>query len=296
MGRLDGGDRTRLEEVLVDTNHGDVVAAGHIGHLLDVASHHDECALDRFEEQVLFGSGDVVGSHDADLLSGGHGSGEDAAERVEASLVAGGNHLRHVHHEGSVLVALGDGLARLIVGGSLVKLGSAVLLRAGGRGKVDDKHFQKRIGGGEPLLHDDLEEGLSGELLLVVLEHDAARLEHLLHLLLLIVGDRVAHLLDGAEAELHEGALKALGKVLVGVALLPLLRLGVEKVVTPEAAHHIGGFDAKLLRVHDSKLLEREAPLVETRAKGHGTAGGVDLDDAHAAGLLVRLGIIGLEG
>ena len=48
----------------------------------------------------------------------------------------------------------------------------------------DDKHFEERVGGGEPLLHDALEERLSNEVLLVALERNSAGLEHLLHLFL----------------------------------------------------------------------------------------------------------------
>eukprot|EP00967_Tisochrysis_lutea_P023621 scaffold27132_cov17-Tisochrysis_lutea.AAC.6 len=53
-------------------------------------------------------TGHVVGAQDADLVAGADLAGEHTAEGQEAALIRGGNHLGHVHHQGTVGVAVAD--------------------------------------------------------------------------------------------------------------------------------------------------------------------------------------------
>ena len=81
--------------------------------------------LDRFLIEILLLARDIVRSHDPALLSGGDLASKHTAEGVEPSLVRCGHHLAHVHHQRAVGVAGLDGIASLIVRGSLVQqLGS----------------------------------------------------------------------------------------------------------------------------------------------------------------------------
>ena len=89
--------------------------------------HPDNCRisrkthLDRLLVQVFLLARDIVGAHDPALLAGGDLASEHTTEGVEPSLVGGGHHLAHVHHQGTVGVASLDGHASLIVRGSLVQ-------------------------------------------------------------------------------------------------------------------------------------------------------------------------------
>lgn len=73
---------------------------------LDVPAHHQDGALDGLLVQVLLLAGHKVGAHDAGLHARRHLAGEDAAERVEATLVSGRHHFWDVHHERRVRVAV----------------------------------------------------------------------------------------------------------------------------------------------------------------------------------------------
>lgn len=296
VGRLNGGDGTGLKKVLIDTDEAGVVTGGHIGDLLDVATHLDEGTLDALEVEVLLLANLVVGAVDADLLASRDGTGEDTTEGVEATLVGGGNHLGNEHHEGGLTVTLADGLSTLVVEGTVVEDVHTVGLGTAGGGKVHDHHLEDGISGGEPLLHDGLDEGLTLELKLVLLELDVKSLEHLLDLLVLLVHDGLAELLDRLEDELNEGTLEAGVEVAVGVTLLPLLGGGVKEVVTPETAHHVLRLDTELVGVHDGELLEGETPLLETRTEGDGTLSRVNLDGAKTTGLVLGNGVLALVG
>ena len=64
-----------------------------------------------------------------------HLAGEDAAERQEATLISGGDHLGDVQHERTVGVAVADSLGVLVVEGTLVEGVRAVLWAVAGDGK-----------------------------------------------------------------------------------------------------------------------------------------------------------------
>ena len=84
----------------------------------------------------------VVGLH---LVAGGNLTGEHAAERKEAALVGGGDHLGHVHHEGALGVAIHHGLGVLVIERALVQSCITVLLGRCRGGQVVDHHLQKTL-------------------------------------------------------------------------------------------------------------------------------------------------------
>lgn len=91
MSSLRGGEGSRLEQELVNTDETDNVSGGAVLERVDLASHHEDGTLDRLDEKVVLLAGDVVGALDADLGSSANSSGEDTAESVETTLVRGGN-------------------------------------------------------------------------------------------------------------------------------------------------------------------------------------------------------------
>jgi len=153
VGILSGGNGSTLEQVLVNSDQGTGVSGGHVGNLLGVPSHHDDGALDVLDPDIGLLAGNVVGSHDADLLAGGNLSGENTAEGVETSLVGRGDHLTDVHGHGAPVggVAGADGLGGLIVQGSVIQGIDTVLLGNDGGRKVEHDHLEDGISGREPL-------------------------------------------------------------------------------------------------------------------------------------------------
>ena len=150
VGGGEGRDRSGLDQELVHTDETDDVAGRARVEGLDVAAHHEDGALDGLEEEVLLLARDVVRAHDPDLEAGGDGAGEDAAEGVEAALVRGGDHLRDVHHERGVGVAVRHALADLVVDRALVELARAVFAGGNRRREVDGDHLEERVAGREP--------------------------------------------------------------------------------------------------------------------------------------------------
>ena len=149
------------------------------------------------------------------------------------------------------------------------------------------EHLEQGIVRGQPLLHAPLEQGLLAQLEVLLVQGDTHRLEHLLHRLEVVVHRVLEHLGDRREAEHAKGALDALRRCLAARRLDPLLLLGVEKVVAPEALHHLVDVDVELLGVHARELGERERPPVQAGREGHRALGRVDL---HVAQLLVVVG------
>jgi hypothetical protein len=278
-----GDDGGSLDDVLVDTDETDDVTAGHVFDGFLVTTHHEDGTLDGLVfVQVVLLARLVVVAHDADLGASGDLTGEDAAEGEEAALVGGGDHLGDVEAEGASLVAVLDGLEVLIflLGLTGVEHFGTVGLSLLGGGEVHDDHLEKSLGGGEELHHDGLDELLGRLLELVGGELDVEGLEHLVELVLLLVHDGVEELVDGVQAELAEGALDAFA-VTVDLGFDPLLVLGVEEGVTPEAFAHLGFVDAELGGVHFGEAGDGEGPGLETGADGDGTFIGGDLEVAH---------------
>lgn len=276
VGSLVGGESTRLEQELVNTDKTENVTGRDVVNGLDETTHHENGTLDGLDEQVLLLSGSVVGALNADLETGADGTGEDTTESVETTLVGSGHHLGDVQHERTVVVTVPDTDGVDIVVGTLVKSLHAVLLSGNGRRKMENHHLEESVSSGKELPHDNLEELLALEILLVGSELDLELLEESGDLVGLEVHNRLEDAEDGVQDELVESTLEVLA--LVGANLGPLLGLGVEEGVTPETLHHLVLVDTELLGVPGSELADGESPAVETGTEGDGTLLGVDLD------------------
>ena len=99
VSRVEGGDRSGLDQVLIDADQTADVSARYILDGFDVATHHEDGALDALLEEILLLAGREVRSQDAHFLARLDFSGEDSAEGVEATLVRGGHHFGDVHHQ-----------------------------------------------------------------------------------------------------------------------------------------------------------------------------------------------------
>ena len=251
VGSLVGGEGTRLEQELVNTDKTKDVTSGNIIDGLDETTHHEDGTLDGLDEQVVLLTRDVVRALNADLETGADGTGEDTTESEETALVGGRHHLGDVQHEGTLGVAVTDGNGVDIVMGTLVQSLHTVLLGGDGRRKVENHHLEKGVGSRKELAHDDLEELLALKILLVAGELDLKLLEKSGDLIGLEVHDRVEDAENGVQDELVEGTLELLA--LVGAVLGPLLGLGVEVVVALHLSDtsSVGGF---------SQYLPRDAP------------------------------------
>ena len=100
VGSLVGGEGTRLEQELVNTDKTENVTGGDVVNGLDETTHHENGTLNGLDEQVLLLSGGVVGALNADLETRADGTGEDTTESVETTLVGSWHHLGDVQHEG----------------------------------------------------------------------------------------------------------------------------------------------------------------------------------------------------
>lgn len=273
VGSLRGGQSTRLEQELIDTDETDNVSGRAVLDGFDGSTHHKDGSLNRLDNRVVLLSGNKVGTLDSDLGSGRDGSREDSTESVESTLVGSGHHLGDVDHQRTLGVTVSDGNSRLVVHRTLVKGLDSVSL-SGGRGwEVDDNHFEENITGGQELLHDTLEQWLALKVLLLTDKLDLELLEQGGDLVLLEVHDGIEDLEDGVEDEQVESSLSTV----VG-RLGPLLGSTVEVVVTPQLGHELGLGDTKLLGVSTGELSEGEGPTVETGSESDGTLVGVDLN------------------
>jgi len=273
VGSLRGGKSTRLEQELVNTNQTDDVTRRNILNGLDETTHHQDGTLDVLDEEVLLLARGVVRTLDADLQTRTDSTRVDTTESVETTLVRGGNHLRDVKHERSLGVTVTDTNGTLVVLGTLVQSLHTVLLGGDGRRKVDTDHLQHGIGGRQELAHDDLEESLALEFLLVGGQLNIKLLDESVDLLTLVVVDGGEDLIDGVQDELVEGTLNT-----VRGTGAPLLGLGVEVVLTPQTGKHLLAVDTELLGVLDGELADSESPAVETGTESNGTLLRVDLD------------------
>lgn len=276
VGGVIGGQGTGLEQELVNTDETDDVTGGDILNGLNEATHHENGTLDGLDEEILLATRDVVGTLDADLDTGLDGTSVDTTEGVETTLIGGGHHLGDVQHQRGSGVTVTDTDAGLVVLRTLVEGLGTVLLGSDGGGQVDTDHLQKGISGREELAHDELEEGLALEVLLIVGEGNLELVKKGADVVTLVVVDSGEDLEDGVQDELVEGTLKGLALVLGLVG--PLLGLGVEVVVAPETLKHLLAVNTELLGVLDGELADSEAPAVETGTEGNGTLVGVDLD------------------
>lgn len=157
VGSVRGGEGTRLEQELVNTDQTDDVTGGHILNGLDEATHHENGTLDVLDEKILLLARSEVGALDADLQTRADGTGEDTTESVEAALIGGRDHLGDVKHQRSLRIAVTDTNGALVILRALVKSLDTVLLGGDRRRQVDTDHLQHSISGGQELAHDELE-------------------------------------------------------------------------------------------------------------------------------------------
>lgn len=295
VGSVAGGQGTRLEQELIDTDQTDNVTGRHVVNGLDLATHHQDGTLDSLDEEIILLAGGVVGALDADLETGADNTGEDTTEGVESALVRGGNHLGDVKHEGTLGVTVTDTDGSLVVHGTLVEGLDTVALGSDGRRKVEDHHLQQGVGSGQESAHDGLEQHLAllGAVIRGQLELELVKQGG--DLVVLEVHNSREDLEDGVQDELVESTLELLA--LVGTVLGPLLGVGVEVVVTPETLHHLALVNTKLLGVTDGELADGESPTVQTGTESNGTLLGVDLEVTEG---LVEVGgdddVDGLDG
>jgi hypothetical protein len=247
------GDGTLLHDVLINTDKGYGVTARNIRDWLNLTAHHENCSLDGSDLEVVFGSWNIVGSHDSDLLAGGDDTGEDTTEGVESTLVVSGNKLGDEHHEGSFLVAVLDGLTADIINRAFIEVTSSVLLGLDGGWKLQDDHFNEGISGIDPFLEDILHLFFALELLLVMLKNDLKSLEHLFNGLVVALHAVSAQTDDGLHDELNETSLERC-TILSSIFSSPLLTLGIEEVVTPHFLHHFIQVNLELLGVNSGEF------------------------------------------
>jgi hypothetical protein len=273
VGGLGGGDGTRLEQELINTDQTDNVSGRTVFDGLDGSSHHENSSLNRLDDGILLLSGNKVGSLDSDLGSGRNGTGKDSTESVESTLVGSGNHLGDVDHQRTLGVTVSDSDSGLVIHRTLVQGLDSVGLSGNGGRKVDDNHLQKRITSGQELFHDTLEQRLALEVSLVTDQSEFELFEKGGDLVLFKVHDAVEQLEDGVENKQVECSLSTtLGR------LGPLLGLGVKVVVSPKLGHELLLVDTEFLGVSTSELSERESPTVKTGTESDCSFFGVDLN------------------
>lgn len=251
VGSLVGGEGTRLEQELVNTDKTKNVTGRNVVNRLNETTHHEDGTLDGLDEQVLLLSGLVVGSLNADLETRADGTGEDTTESVETTLVGSGHHLGDVKHERTVVVTVPDTDGVNVIVGTLVESLHTVLLGGDGRRKVENHHLEESVSGGKELPHDNLEELLALEVLLIGGELDLKLLEKSGDLVGLEVHNSLEDAENGVQDELVESTLEVL--TLVGADLGPLLGLGVEVAVTLRSV-------SNCWRLSRSMCLPRDAP------------------------------------
>mmetsp|Transcript_10256 Transcript_10256/g.17658 ORF Transcript_10256/g.17658 Transcript_10256/m.17658 type:complete len:841 (-) Transcript_10256:216-2738(-) len=286
LHRLDGegvvvllvGQGGVLQDEGVETHQSDGVAAGHVLDGVLATTHAEHGALHILDVEILLLAGHVVGAHDADLLASCHLAGEHATEGKEATLVLSGDHLGDVQHEGTLGVAAADGIGVPVVQGTLVQVLHTVRLRLGGGGQVENNHLQQSHVSGQPFLHNALHQGLSHEVLVVLVEDDLQLVAHGEQLIVVAGHGAVNHHADGLVTELNETTLAGLD---AGVLLGPLLGGGVEEVVAPQLLHHLADLYTELGGVHLGEHSQGEGPVVQTSGERHGTLLGEHHDLAH---------------
>jgi len=274
---FEGGDSSLLDEVLIDTNEGDGVTARYIGDSLDLTSHHDDGSLDVLDVEISLATFNVVRAQDSDLLTGGDGTGEDTTEGVESTLVVGGDHLGDEDHESGGAVAVGDSLAGLVIGGTLIEVSGSVLLSLFGGGELHDDLLEEGLGSVDPFLEDALEERLESEFLLLGLELEFELVAHFPDTIEVLVEDVAAHRDNGSHDELDEGSGEGLACFGSRGVSGELLVLGVEVVIAPKLLHELLLGDIELLGVGEGESGESEGPSEESGTERDGTEGGVNL-------------------
>ena len=110
-------DGSGLDDVLVDSDKSAGVSGGDVLDLLDVASHHDDGALDGLEVEASLLSRDVLWRRGGPSFRCGRFR-KRRGQSVEPGVGGvGGDHLGDVHHERAVGVAVADSDGALVIEG-----------------------------------------------------------------------------------------------------------------------------------------------------------------------------------
>jgi hypothetical protein len=229
VGSVTGGEGTRLQQELINTDQTKNVTGWHIIDGVNLATHHEDGTLDSLDEEIILLARGVVRTLDADLKTGSDGTSENTTEGVETTLVRCWHHLGDVQHEGSLRVTVADTNAGLIIRGTLVESLGTVLLGRDWGWQVENHHLHESIGSGEESSHDNLEQLLALLLLVIRVELDAELLKEGWDLILLEVHDSVEDSENRVQDELVKGTLQLL--TLVSTLVGPLLGVWVEVVV-----------------------------------------------------------------
>jgi hypothetical protein len=161
VGSVTGGQSTRLQQELINTDQTKNVTSRDIIDGIDLASHHKNGTLDSLDEEIVLLAGSIVGALDADLEARSNGTSEDTTESIKSALVGGWHHLRDIEHEGCLGIAVTNTNASLIIRGPFVKSLGTVLLGGDWGWQVEDHHLHERISSGKESSHDNLEELLA---------------------------------------------------------------------------------------------------------------------------------------
>jgi len=152
---------------------------------------------------------------------------------------------------------------------------------------VDNHHFEDNVGGVDPFLHDVLEEVLSGEDSLFLLQLDVNSDQHFIDLLILSIHDGVGESDDWFHDEGAESSLDWFS-LFIGVVLLPLLGGWVEIVVSPKSFHHLWNIGVELLGIDLGELGHGEGVAFLSGSEGDVSSGWVEDKVSH-----FRLFIVG---
>ncbi|KAH3663650.1 hypothetical protein OGAPHI_005051 [Ogataea philodendri] len=274
---LVGGQSTRFEQELVNTNQTNNVTSWTVVNSLNESSHHKNGSLDSLDEQIVLLTWNVVRTLDSNLHTRLDGTGENSTESVESTLIRGWNHLRHVKHQVSVRVTVLDGQTRGVVRWTLVQGLSSVELSSNWRWQVDNNHLKQSVSSWQEFSHDNLQESLTLEVLLITLQRNLKLLQQSWDLVLLEVHDSREKSENRVEHEHVESSLQWFSRGIF-VLVRPLLGLWVEVRVTPQSLHHLGSVNTEFLGVSDGELSDSEGPTVQTGTESNGTLLWVNLD------------------
>lgn len=266
------GDRTRLQNVLINADERARVAAGHVWEVFDFRAHHHDRPTDRRLRETDFGTRLVIGVQNSHFLACLDGTGEYAPEREEARAVAGWYHLRDEHHKRAFGVAVSHCSRALVVNWTFVEVFSPVLLRLPGRGKVHNTHFEDSISSVKPLRHNSLEEFFALVVFFFLSEFKFDLREDLRHNFLVATEARLRKATDRVHNEAHESSLQL--SLVFWELCRPDSIFSVEVIITPQAVHHLIEIYLEFACVETSEVGEGESPALfagpESNIPGNG--------------------------
>jgi hypothetical protein len=286
MSIFSGSNGTLFHEILIDTNKSDGVTGRNIWNSFDLTTHHDDSSLDVLDVEIVLGSGNVVRSHDSDLLTGSDGTRENTTESIESTLIVSWDHLGDEDRKRTVLITSGDSFAGGIISRSFIQVSSSVCLSLDWGRKLEDDHFKKSISGIDPLLENVLHEMFTLESSLVTLKRNTNVREHLIDFVHLTVHGGSAESDDWFHTEGNEGSLEF--RTIIGfLVVLPLLGLGIEEVVTPKLDHHLVSSNTELGSIDLGEMSNGESPTEESGSHSTGTKLRVNGEDLSHGAIII---------